>query len=93
MKRLLYLLSGDTDILLRAGENHNEFVIRGIRRIDDNNKVCAEVRVNLDIWLRDRFTEDDLWKYVRNDLAYGLGAAEREYYERLIEEEQDHEDS
>lgn len=93
MKRLLYLLGRDSEIIIRRGQARDEFVIRCVEYVDNSNKVCAEVRVNLDNLSRARFGEDVLWKHVRDELAYGLGAATREYYERPIEEEREHEDS
>ena len=92
MKRLLYLLGRNTEIIIRRGQARDEFVIRGVEYVDDSNKFCAEVRVNLDDLSRARFGEDVLWKHVRDELAYRLGAAVREYYERPIEEEHGHED-
>ena len=83
MKRLLYLLGRDTEIIIRRGQARDEFVIRGVEYVDHNNKVCAEIRVNLDDLSRARFGEDVLWKYLRDELAYGLGTAVRRYYDSV----------
>lgn len=95
MKRLLNLLGGGTEIILRAGDNYGEYDIRCVRSIDDNDKVCTELRLNLDVLSRELHNEDTLWRLVRDELWFRINLAEREYYERLLkeEEEQDHEDS
>lgn len=95
MKRLLNLLGGGTEIILRAGDNYGEYDIRCVRFIDDNDKVCTEIRLNLDVLSRELHNEDTLWRLVCDELRFRINFAEREYYERLLkeEEEQENEDS
>lgn len=95
MKRLLDLVNGNTDIILRSGIRRGEYYIRGVRYIDNSNKFNTELLVNLDEMRRYQYTEDSLWRFVCDELKFRLDFAEREYYERLNkkEEEQDHEDS
>ena len=97
MKRLLNLLGGGTEIILRAGDNYGEYDIRCVRAIDDKDKVNVELRLNLDDMLRHHYNEDTLWRLICDELYFRINCAEKEYYERLLkeeeEEEQDHEDS
>lgn len=85
MKQLLNLLRSDTEIVLRPGNYLGEYVIRGVRYIDDSNKVNAEVRVNLDMLNKGRFPEDTIWGAVRDQIWHGLNLEELRFYERLIE--------
>lgn len=93
MKRLLNLLGGGTEIILRAGDNHGEYDIRCVRAIDDKDKVNVELRLNLDDILRHHYNEDTLWRLVCDELYFRINCAEKVYYERLLKEEQDNEDS
>lgn len=87
MKRLLDLVSSDTEIIIRHGMTHGTYSIRGVRYIDDSNKVNVELLVNLDQMRRYQYTEDSLWRLVCDELKFRLDFAEREYYERQNKKE------
>ena len=84
MKQLLSLLRSDTEIVLRPGRFLGEYIIRGVRYIDDSNKVNAEFRFCLDMLQKDRFPEDEIWKGVRDEIWHGLALEELRFYERLM---------
>ena len=80
MRRLLDLLGGGREIILRAGDNHNEFIVRAVQYIDDSNKVCAEAKILLD----DTYPEDMLWRMVRDELWHRLLFQEAKFYEQEL---------
>ena len=87
MKRLLDLVSDNTDITIRAGTTRGAYSIRGVRYIDDSNRFNVELLINLDEMTRYQYTEDTLWRLVCDELKFRLDFAEREYYERQNKKE------
>jgi len=86
MKQLLSLLRSDTEIVLKPGRYLGEYIIRGVRYIDDSNKVSAEYYFNLDFLRGANFTEDAIWKGVRDEIWHGLALEELRFYERLMKD-------
>jgi acetoacetate decarboxylase len=80
MKRLLDLLGGGREIILRAGDNYNEFIIRVVQHIDDSNKVCAEVKILLD----DIYPEGMIWRMARDELWHKILFQEAKFYEQEL---------
>ena len=87
MKQLLSLLRSDTELVLKPGRYLGEYIIRGVRCVDDSNTVSAEYILNLDFLRHGIFTEDKIWEGVRDEIWRGLNREEMRFYERLIENE------
>ena len=62
MKRLLNLLDANTELLIRRDPEYDMLSIRGIKHVDDSNKVNVEVTLALHEAGR-LYNEDMLWKY------------------------------
>lgn len=84
MKQLLSLLRSDTEIVLKPGRYLGEYIIRGVRYIDDAYKVVTDACFNLDFLRGANFTEDMIWKHVRDEIWHGLTLEELRFHERLI---------